>query len=82
MFGLAAPAGFTTEPLELVVAEAVGKLVMVSTNIRRTAIYPEMLAQQLQMGPAAVEFRAAPSRPRLLQLPAFCPSPSGRAPRG
>ena len=30
--------------------EAVGKLVMVSTNIRRDAIYPEMLAQQLQVG--------------------------------
>ena len=29
--------------------EAVGRLVMVSTNIRRNAIYPEMLAQQLQM---------------------------------
>ena len=36
--------------------EAVRKLVMVSTNIRRDAIYPDMLAQQLQVGPAAAEF--------------------------
>jgi pimeloyl-ACP methyl ester carboxylesterase len=36
--------------------ELVGKLVMVSVNIRRDAIYPDMLAQQAQMGPGAVEF--------------------------
>ena len=36
--------------------EAVRRLVMVSTNIRRDAIYPDMLAQQLQVGPAAAEF--------------------------
>jgi pimeloyl-ACP methyl ester carboxylesterase len=36
--------------------EAVGRLIAVSANIRRDAIYPEMLAQQLQMGPNAVEF--------------------------
>src|SRR3954467_4080760 len=31
--------------------EAIRKLVMVSTNIRRNAIYAEMLAQQTQVGP-------------------------------
>jgi len=36
--------------------ELVGRLIMVSTNIRRNAIYPEMLAQQLQVGAAAAEF--------------------------
>jgi pimeloyl-ACP methyl ester carboxylesterase len=36
--------------------ELIGKLVMVSTNIRREAIYPEMLAQQEQVGPEAAEF--------------------------
>jgi pimeloyl-ACP methyl ester carboxylesterase len=36
--------------------ELVGRLVMVSTNIRRNAIYPEMLAQQEQVGAAAADF--------------------------
>ena len=36
--------------------EVVGRLVAVSANIRRSAIYPEMLAQQAQVGPDAVEF--------------------------
>ena len=36
--------------------ELVGKLVMVSANITRTAIYPEMLAQQSGVGAAAAEF--------------------------
>ena len=36
--------------------ELVDKLVLISTNIRRTAIYPEMLAQQTQVGSATVEF--------------------------
>jgi pimeloyl-ACP methyl ester carboxylesterase len=36
--------------------ELVGRLAMVSANIRRDAIYPEMLAQQGQMGSAAVPF--------------------------
>ena len=36
--------------------EVVGRLVSVSANIRRSAIYPEMLAQQAQVGPDAVEF--------------------------
>jgi pimeloyl-ACP methyl ester carboxylesterase len=35
--------------------ELVGKLVIVSTNIRRSAFYPEMLAQQAQVGPEAAE---------------------------
>ena len=36
--------------------ELVGKAVIVSANIRRSAIYPEMLAQQEQVGPEAAEF--------------------------
>jgi pimeloyl-ACP methyl ester carboxylesterase len=36
--------------------ELVRKLVLVSVNIRRNAIYPEMLAQQGQVGPEAAEF--------------------------
>jgi pimeloyl-ACP methyl ester carboxylesterase len=36
--------------------ELVGKLVLVSVNVRRSAIYPEMLAQQGQMGPEAAAF--------------------------
>jgi pimeloyl-ACP methyl ester carboxylesterase len=36
--------------------ELVGRLVVVSTNIRRSAIYPEMLGQQGQVGAATVEF--------------------------
>jgi pimeloyl-ACP methyl ester carboxylesterase len=35
--------------------ELVRKLVIVSTNIKRSAIYPEMLVQQLQVGPQAAE---------------------------
>src|SRR3981189_2693110 len=34
----------------------VGRLVVVSANIRRDAIYPEMLAQQGQVSAAAAEF--------------------------
>jgi len=36
--------------------ERVRKLVIVATNITRRAIYPEMLAQQVNVGPAAAEF--------------------------
>ena len=36
--------------------ELVGKAVIVSANIRRSAIYPEMLVQQEQVGPEAAEF--------------------------
>jgi pimeloyl-ACP methyl ester carboxylesterase len=36
--------------------EAVGRLIMVSTNIRRSAIYPEMLGQQGQVSAAAADF--------------------------
>jgi pimeloyl-ACP methyl ester carboxylesterase len=36
--------------------DRVGRLVMVATNMRRDAIYPEMLAQQSQVGPDAAEF--------------------------
>ena len=35
--------------------ELVGKLVIVSTNIRRSAFYPDILAQQAQVGPEAAE---------------------------
>ena len=35
--------------------ELVGKLVLVSTAIKRNAFYPEILAQQVQVGPAAAE---------------------------
>jgi pimeloyl-ACP methyl ester carboxylesterase len=35
--------------------ELVGKLVIVSTNIKRSATYPEILAQQAQVGPEAME---------------------------
>jgi pimeloyl-ACP methyl ester carboxylesterase len=35
--------------------ELVGKLVLVSTYIKRTAVYPEILAQQGQVGPEAAE---------------------------
>ena len=36
--------------------ELVGRLVVVAANMSRNAIYPEMLAQQGQVGPDAVEF--------------------------
>ena len=36
--------------------DKVGRLVSASANIRRNAIYPEMLAQQGQVGAAAAEF--------------------------
>jgi pimeloyl-ACP methyl ester carboxylesterase len=36
--------------------DLVRRMVMASTNIRRSAIYPEMLAQQLQVRPEAAEF--------------------------
>jgi pimeloyl-ACP methyl ester carboxylesterase len=36
--------------------ELVGRLIMVSTNIRRSAIYPEMLVQQGQVSAASAEF--------------------------
>src|SRR5262249_34686523 len=35
----------------------VGRLVVVSANVRRDAVYPEMLAQQGRVGAAAAEFR-------------------------
>jgi pimeloyl-ACP methyl ester carboxylesterase len=36
--------------------ELIGKAVILSANVRRDAIYPEMLAQQEQMGAGAAEF--------------------------
>jgi pimeloyl-ACP methyl ester carboxylesterase len=35
--------------------ELVGKVVIVSTNFKRSGVYPEMLAQQAQVGPEAAE---------------------------
>jgi len=36
--------------------DLVGKAIVVSANVRRSAIYPEMLAQQEQVGPEAAAF--------------------------
>ena len=36
--------------------ELVRRLVLISTNMKRSAIYPDMLAQQAQVGPDAAEF--------------------------
>jgi pimeloyl-ACP methyl ester carboxylesterase len=36
--------------------DQVRRMVMVSTNVKRSAIYPDMLAQQGQLGPEAAEF--------------------------
>jgi pimeloyl-ACP methyl ester carboxylesterase len=36
--------------------ELIRRLIMISANMRRDAIYPEMLAQQAQVGAAAAEF--------------------------
>jgi pimeloyl-ACP methyl ester carboxylesterase len=58
--------------------DLVGRLVMVSTNIRRTAIYPEMLAQQLQVGPDAVEFMKETPMYQVYQRVAPRPEDFGR----
>jgi len=54
--------------------ELVRRHVMVSANIRRSAIYPEMLAQQEQVGPEAAEFHEGHA-----DVPAV---PAGRAAPG
>ena len=36
--------------------ELVGRMVMISTNVRRSAIYPEMLGEQAKVNAAAAEF--------------------------
>jgi len=47
--------------------DAVGRLVVASANIRRDAIYPEMLAQQGQVSAAAAEFMKDTPMYRLYQ---------------
>jgi pimeloyl-ACP methyl ester carboxylesterase len=58
--------------------ELVRRLVSVSANIRRDAIYPEMLAQQLQVGPDAVEFLKETPMYELYQRVAPRPGDFGR----
>jgi pimeloyl-ACP methyl ester carboxylesterase len=56
----------------------VRRLVSVSANIRRNAIYPEMLAQQLQVGPEAVELLKDTPMYQLYQRVAPRPEDFGR----
>ena len=58
--------------------DLVRKAVLVSANIRRDAIYPEMLAQQLQVGAAAVEFMKDTPMYQLYQRVAPRPEDFGR----
>jgi pimeloyl-ACP methyl ester carboxylesterase len=58
--------------------EVVRRLVSVSANIRRDAIYPEMLAQQGQVGPEAVEFMKETPMYQLYQRVAPRPEDFGR----
>jgi pimeloyl-ACP methyl ester carboxylesterase len=58
--------------------ELVGKLVVVSTNMRRDALYPEMLAQQAQVGPEAMEFMKDTPMYELYQRVAPRPEDFGR----
>jgi pimeloyl-ACP methyl ester carboxylesterase len=58
--------------------ELVRRLVSVSANIRRNAIYPEMLAQQLQVGPEAVELLKDTPMYQLYQRVAPRPEDFGR----
>jgi pimeloyl-ACP methyl ester carboxylesterase len=58
--------------------EVVGRLVAVSANIRRSAIYPEMLAQQAQVGPEAVDFMKETPMYQLYQRVAPRPEDFGR----
>jgi len=58
--------------------ELVRRLVFVSANIRRDAIYPEMLAQQLQVGPDAVEMLKGTPMYQLYQRVAPRPEDFGR----
>jgi len=58
--------------------EVVGRLVAVSANIRRGAIYPEMLAQQGQVGPDAIEFMKETPMYQLYQRVAPRPEDFGR----
>ena len=58
--------------------EVVGRMVMVSTNIRRSAIYAEMLGQQGQMGAASAEFMKETPMYQLYQRVAPRPEDFGR----
>jgi len=58
--------------------EVVRRLVSVSVNIRRDAIYPDMLAQQGQVGPEAVEFMKDTPMYQLYQRVAPRPDDFGR----
>jgi pimeloyl-ACP methyl ester carboxylesterase len=58
--------------------ELVRKLIVVSTNIRRSAIYPEMLEQQGQVNAAAAEFMKATPMYELYERVAPRPEDFGR----
>ena len=58
--------------------QKVGKLVMAAANIRRDAIPPEMLAQQLQVNSAALEFMKGTPMYELYQRVAPRPEDFGR----
>src|SRR5438093_7969034 len=58
--------------------QKVGKLVMAAANIRRDAIPPEMLAQQLQVSSAALEFMKGTPMYELYQRVAPRPEDFGR----
>ena len=58
--------------------DRVGKLVAISANIRRDALYPEMLAQQGQLGSGAVEFMKDTPMYQLYQRVAPRPEDFGR----
>jgi pimeloyl-ACP methyl ester carboxylesterase len=58
--------------------EKIGRLVSVSANIKRSAIYPDMLAQQAQVGAAAAEFMKETPMYELYQRVAPRPEDFGR----
>jgi pimeloyl-ACP methyl ester carboxylesterase len=58
--------------------EVVRRAVVASANIRRSAIYPEMLAEQAKVGPEAVEFLKATPMYELYQRVAPRPQDFGR----
>ena len=58
--------------------DLIRKAVVISANIRRDAIYPEMLAQQVQVGAAAVEFMKETPMYQLYQRVAPRPEDFGR----
>ena len=58
--------------------ELIGRMVMVSTNIKRSAIYPAMLDQQGQMGAASAEFMKETPMYQLYQRVAPRPEDFGR----